>query len=869
MGVVYRAEDLRLHRPVALKFLPGESISEQDKQRFLNEARAAAAVRHPNICAIYDIDEDAGQLFIAMAYLDGQTLARKISAGPLPIEEAVAIAIQIANGLQAAHDIGIVHRDIKSSNVMVDDGGRVSVMDFGLALRPDTTRLTVEGGTVGTPSYMSPEQVTGGAIDSRTDIWSLGVLLFEMLAGRVPFRREHAGAMAHAILNDEAPNLHGLRPAVSPELAAIVAKAVAKRPQDRWQSCRQFAAELRLFAGSAAGMSPSMSDVTQTVAFARAQQKAPASPKSKSNWIWLLVAGAVVLSVVFFGAYKWYSGRKSVVTGEAVAVQSGPVSGEGQVAILPFAVGGGSASGDATRSVADGFVDVMTSALTEITAGKYLVVPAEEIRRRKIANPQDARRTYGVNVAITGDAKSAGGSDGKVDFVIRIVDTATGHQSADESFVFDPADPISSRDRAVSSISKLLHLDLTPTSQTTVRAGDSTAPAAYSLYLQARGLLGRYDVSGNVDKAMVLLRQAVREDPKYALAWAALGEAAYRKARATGDKKWSLEAVTNAEHAVQLDPSLSIVHTVLGTVYSSAAREEDAIRELQAAIAISPSNAEAPRELARLYSNMGRFDQARESYRKSTESRPTDWFGHLRFGLFYYEWGQYAEAEEELNKAAMLTPDNDVVYRNLGGILTMQGRYREAVIQYQKALRIKSDPTIYGGMGAALFYQHLYAEAVAALEAAIDLDSSNADVWGNLGIYYKWLPGSGQKSTIALKRALDLTVKYLAAMPSNYETRASLAEYRARLGDKAGAVSEISKIPEAARKARTSRIALVYELTGQRAEAVRAIESGLTTAASLNQIRDDPDLQALWNSPEMQRVAKAIASRSSSTPTRQ
>src|SRR5262249_46799760 len=207
MGVVYRAEDLRLNRPVALKFLPHHSISERDQRRFLQEARTAAAARHPNICPIYDIDEADGEVFIAMAFLEGETLHRRISRGPLGPGHAAEIAIQIANGLECAHQLGIVHRDIKGANIMIGPGGHASILDFGLALLSGATRITGPGHVVGTSAYMSPEQARGLAVDRRTDIWSLGVVLFEMLSGTLPFRRDHPAAVLHAILSDPVPPL--------------------------------------------------------------------------------------------------------------------------------------------------------------------------------------------------------------------------------------------------------------------------------------------------------------------------------------------------------------------------------------------------------------------------------------------------------------------------------------------------------------------------------------------------------------------------------------------------------------------------------------------------------------------------------------
>lgn len=245
MGVVYQAEDTRLGRPVALKFLPPDAFDNTLRERFLNEARAAARIRHPNVCPIYDVEETEDKIFISMAYLEGETLARKIADGRMDLDTAVNIALQIAGGLEEAHRQGIVHRDIKGANILIGPTGEVSILDFGLAVLPGVERLTAAGCTSGTPIYMSPEQARGKDVDSRTDIWSLGVLLFEMVTGALPFQGEHAVAVAHALAYDRAPAVSALRPGVSPALEKAIAKALEKVPSDRWQSAREFAAAWR------------------------------------------------------------------------------------------------------------------------------------------------------------------------------------------------------------------------------------------------------------------------------------------------------------------------------------------------------------------------------------------------------------------------------------------------------------------------------------------------------------------------------------------------------------------------------------------------------------------------------------------------
>ncbi len=246
MGVVYKAEDTKLKRIVALKFLPKNALSgAEDKERFFREAQAAAALNHPNIATIHEIDEVDGLMFIVMEFIDGQSLQEKIKAGPLKIDEAVKFTMQIADGLQAAHEKGITHRDIKSANIMVTDKGQVKIMDFGLAKLGNRSMLTKEGMTLGTAAYMSPEQARGEAVDHRTDIWALGVVLYEMITGQLPFKGEYEQSMVYSILNEDPEPLTALRTGVPLALDGILAKALAKDRERRYQHVDELPADLK------------------------------------------------------------------------------------------------------------------------------------------------------------------------------------------------------------------------------------------------------------------------------------------------------------------------------------------------------------------------------------------------------------------------------------------------------------------------------------------------------------------------------------------------------------------------------------------------------------------------------------------------
>jgi len=246
MGVVYKAKDTKLKRTVALKFLPPELMWDSGaKERFLHEAQAAAALEHQHICNIYEIDETGDQIFIVMSCFEGQTLKEKIDSGPLKIDEALKIAVQAAEGLQAAHEKEIVHRDIKSENIMINEKGQVKIMDFGLAKLKGQTKLTKEGTILGTTAYMSPEQAQGADVDLRTDIWSLGVVLYEMITGQLPFKGEYEPAVLYSIMNEEPEPLTALRTGLPMELERIVNKSLAKNPSERYQHADDLVVDLK------------------------------------------------------------------------------------------------------------------------------------------------------------------------------------------------------------------------------------------------------------------------------------------------------------------------------------------------------------------------------------------------------------------------------------------------------------------------------------------------------------------------------------------------------------------------------------------------------------------------------------------------
>jgi Tol biopolymer transport system component/tRNA A-37 threonylcarbamoyl transferase component Bud32 len=314
MGVVYKAEDTKLEREVALKFLAAHLLNDKEaKQRFLREAKSAAALHHPNICTVHEIDEAEGRTFLAMAFLEGETLEDRIAQGPLPLKDALDIGRQVAEGLQAAHAAGVVHRDIKPANILIPPEGRATIMDFGLARLAEASKLTRQDQTVGTAAYMSPEQIQGGEIDQRTDIWALGCVLYEMVAGVRPFPGQYDQALAYEIVNQDPEPLTGVRAGVPMELEVFVGKCLAKDPVDRYGSADELAKDLRTLAeklksgrstvlrtGQETGPAPTTMSASQTVS------PVVEAPRLGSLRLWQALAG--VLAAALIGVLSIYAG---------------------------------------------------------------------------------------------------------------------------------------------------------------------------------------------------------------------------------------------------------------------------------------------------------------------------------------------------------------------------------------------------------------------------------------------------------------------------------------------------------------------------------------------------------------------------------
>ncbi|MFN7935394.1 MAG: protein kinase [Bryobacteraceae bacterium] len=823
MGVVYLAEDTKLQRQVALKFLSTDEVRPEDRERFLREARSAATIQHPNVCPIHAVEEEDGRLFFAMAYIKGRTIRQLLDNGPFPAERAVEIALQVAAGLSAAHQQGVVHRDIKSGNIILDEHGNAIILDFGLATHASAERITRSGKRVGTPAYMSPEQIQSAEVDHRTDLWSLGVLLFEMLTGRLPFREDGSFSVLFSIVQDTPPKLRQLRPDLPQELEEILSRALAKNPNERWQNAAQLASALRRLRSS-------LPDLDATVVVT------PIATKPRRTHIFVALAGILLLLTI--AVLAW---RNFLTPASNLPTQK-------HLAVLPFTIIG---NDEELRALSDGLVESVTAQLTQVEQfqSQFAVVPPSEIRSRKIESAEQARRIHGANLVITGSAQRLAK---RIQITLHLIDTSTLRQINARTIDAAASQPNTLRDNAVSATLRLLDVRLSS-------PVPDEAPAdavARTDYLKGRGFMARMDVHGNVDKAIASFESAVRLDPNYALACAALGEAYGVKARMNNDPQLTAKAIEYARKAVALSPDSGTSLAKLGDLLIRNGKGGEGVTMLRKAQQLEPHNADVSITLGTYYMNTGKFAEAEAAFKDSIQRRPINWYGQLMLGFFLSGRGRFPEARNAYEQALKLTPDNEMVLINLSALDMRQGRFAAAEQHIRRALRFTPTARVFSALGLALYYQHKFEPAAQALEAAVERDPDRYAMWGNLGTVYRRLPNGQGRAEAAFRKAVELAEKELALRPADHRVRANLAEYSAKLSDPRKALALLQAIPQQARRPYMGRIALTYELIGMRPQAIDTIRTLLVDHNELAEIKDDPDFEKLWADPQFQAAVR-------------
>jgi serine/threonine-protein kinase len=837
MGEVYRALDRKLGREVAIKVLPPAFAEDPGRiARFEREARLLASVNHPAIAAIYGAEESGAVRYLVLELVPGETLAERLTTGPLPIRETLEIGRQVADGLEAAHERGIVHRDLKPANVKVTPEGKVKILDLGLAKALDfkaeeenislspTAGLdqTRPGMILGTAEFMSPEQARGKALDKRTDIWSFGCILFEMLSGRRAFTGETLPDVLTAILSSE-PDWAALPHPTPLRVRELLGRCLQKDPNKRLRDV----GDARYALDDALAESEGRSAASLPPA---------ALPRARRRALQFLVAGGVVaLAVAAILVFR---------------TRDAPIPTEKYLAVLPFKDLGGAPAG---QLLGDGLVETVSTRLANL-AGVQVVTPTAAVAAAD--SRSDVRliaRDLGANLILRGAIHREGGRV-RITYTIftlaegKAVSMAAGSVEGLASEVF------ALQDRLSDSVAQALKLPLSapgPSAPTGLETADQQ-----ERYLRALGYLQRYDQSSSVDAAIGLLEALAREPPDSPVVQAALARAFLHRYTLTQESVWAAKAVEACDRAVRLGSSLPDVYVTRGQVLTRTGHPVEAIVDFESALARVPNSLDALMGLADAYQEAGRSSDAETTYRKAIGLQPNYWAVYNRLGVFYFRTGKYQKAVEMFQRVVALTPDNVRGYNNLGAAYQKDDDFERARSAYATSARLQPNGGAFANQGTLEFFLGRYAEATRAFERAVELVPTNALYWSNLGDAYRWTPGLRSRATAAYERAQKIAREQLRTNPRDASALDTLGISLAKTGKPAEGLRQI----EAALAIEPGNPDLFYDaavvtnLLGRTENAIdwlrRAVDAGL----SRKQLEREPEFQNLRGQPAYREV---------------
>ena len=799
MGEVWKAEQVGLrNRLVALKLLRADrATAGQAIKRLQNEGGHGANLKHSGIAQVYAAGEAEGLPYVAMEYVEGESLAKRLEHGALDPAEARRITLALADALAHAHGRDVLHRDVTPNNIMLEPGGRVVLLDFGLALALGQSRVTSDDVVLGTVHYIAPEVLRRFDADARSDVYALGVVFYESLAGAPPFAGDRREQVEHAVLH-ESPDPPGRRRTGLPAAWDHVAlRAIAREPGLRFQSMREFAAALQ-----------ALEEPTEPAAVdsnATTREVVPRDP-----------------------------GAPRVL----------------RVAVMPFTDLGGTPEGAA---LADGFADAIAVALERHP--QLSIVPAISTRELAGQGLRSVAREFGVDHVLSGALHRQG--DG-LRVTCTMVDTRTASQVFAESLDGTLRELRDIELSLVRAIAGALGI-ASPAPIASGRTGSN--PVADEHFLQARGYLQRSDDEASVDGAIRLLEPLSERAEAGAGVWSKLATAYRRKYKHTLERAWLERAQRAVSCARAADPASAEALAESGQLHVLLGRHEEAEQELRAAGTARPDLVEPRSGLVALLKSQGRIDEAEAECRSAIAMRPDAWALYNQLGALLFEQGRYEGAIEAFEQVVRLMPGDSRAPSNIGSAYFMLGRLEDAEVAYRLALEHQRTALALTGLGTVLFYRSDLPAAVEAFERAAGLRENDPVMWGNLGAALRWLPDSSERARDSLGRAITLARESLALNPRDAGLMADLASWLAARGELAEALEWMLRAlkldPESAHN--HAHAVTLHELRGERADSLRILERAILLGCRWEEFERDRDLVQLRSTPEYRALRKRHA----------
>ena len=829
MGEVYRARDERLGRDIALKVLAPElAASGEHLRRFELEARAASGLNHPNIITIFEIGRTDSIAYIAMEYVEGRDLRTMMAGERLPLKLILRIAVKVADGLAAAHERGIVHRDLKPENVIVSRDGFVKILDFGLAklARPftetdSTIPQTIPGAVFGTVGYMSPEQAGGRQVDYRSDQFALGVILYEMLTGKMPFSAPTAAETLAAIIRDEPVAIAKLNDAVPPEVVRIVERCLSKDREDRYASTRDLMRDLREVRDRITSSSEPRY---------RSGGATPVGPRRVA-----MVAGIV-------------AGAVALAAGVVMSLRPDPVSPATRVrtvAVLPFK----DLTGDPDGQVfADGVTEMIG---TQLVQSKMLrVIPVLDESARS-SDPAKVARDRGATLAIRGSVQGVGD---KLRVSFAVIDVTTREQVGGSVISGSRDDGFALQGKIVESILTSLKVGGAGGDDRTAPA-ELTSPPDQIAYIQALGFLQRPRDEKSIDRAIVTLRSLLVNARDSALLNAQLARALLYKSQLARRPGLIEEASVYAERAVEIDDTLPEVHIRLGQVRSAAGRYDDAATEYHRALSLRPDHPDAVLGLAETHEAKGRAADAESMYRRALTLRPDHPSTINRYAVFLFNQARFEDAAKNFRRFTELMPTARG-FSNLAAAYWAVGKYDEARRAAEQSIAFEPTSDAYVNLGFIYYYSGQYGEALKAFLKATEIAPTSYHAWIGLGDTYRWAPDMRSRSADAFRKAIETTREAVTVNPRDYAAHAASAHALAKTGRLADASSAINT----ALKVNPTDPTVLYEaavvalLRGTTDVAISWLERAVDAGYSPHDLRRDPEFKSMHDDPGFRRA---------------
>jgi serine/threonine-protein kinase len=820
MGVVFRARDERLDRDVALKILPKQVLlTEAARRQFRREALSLARITDQHVAMAFDFGQDSGINYLVTEYVPGVTLDAKLAGRPLPEAEVLQLGKQLASGLEAAHKEGVIHRDLKPSNLKVTPDGRLKILDFGLAymLRTEaevseTAPLAETYSDAGTLPYMGPEQVKGHAPDERADLWSAGVVLYEMSTGKHPFGDSTGARLIAAILEQAPLPPRGVNPKISEGLERIILRALQKDPKERYQSAGDLRIDLANLATGTAPIYPKR-----------------AAALNERRWLPIMIAAAVL----FVSAGVWWTRHRA----EQLAPE------ERMMAVLPFE----SVANDApTNALGLGLTDTVTAKLVQaVDDGHLQVISTRDLIAHGVKTSEQARSEFGTDLVLEGSLQQEGT---RIRISWSLVNPHTHTQIAANTITGAAGDMFGLQDKLVDDVLENLPRAVEPGRRLALQERFNTKPAAYDYYLRGRGYLEDYKVEDNLESAIAEFERAIAVDENYAPAYAAMGLAYDRGFRwKNRDKEWVQKAKTQCERALAITPQLAEGHTCLGNVLLSTGHYQDAAREFERSIDLDHNSDEALRSLADAYQKLGNPSAAEEAYRKALSLRPNYYGIYGTLGAFYSNQARYSDAAKMFQKELQLAPLYYYAYSNLGAMDLMLGQYPLAVEAFKQSIALRPTAVAYGNLGAVYFYMRRYADSAENLQEALRIDPRNWQNWGNLGDTLFQIAARRGEAMSAYQKAIELAKERLEVNPQDASILSFTADYYAMLDREPQAREQMRRALEIAPADADVlfRAAILYNHSGDTEKTLDFLTKSVAAGGSRTEIRDTPDFDRL------------------------